>query len=210
MKKLFLSLFCIASILVFAQNWSPIQTNEKMNYQHSDSAYISHTIWVDNIDVTATDTTFFLNKVVKDHPTDIEKALRNQPQFLYNAMIKLENGIYHFTDPGYYILYSQAGLNDSWVFDLDENLTAQVILLEQEEVFGILDSVKTISLSDGSEIKISKSFGILQFPDFENGGFYELVGIQDSEYGLSVPGFWDIYNFEVGDVFQTLLGYQQL
>ncbi|MDB4303483.1 T9SS type A sorting domain-containing protein [Desulfosarcina sp.] len=202
MKISILTILSFTSLIVFGQNWSPIQTNEKINYQHSDSAFISHTIWIDHFDATGSDTTFFLNKVAKDHPTDIDKALRNQPQFLYTAMIRLENGVYHFADPGFYILKTQATTGASWVFDLDNNTLATVSEEIQEEVFGVLDSVKIISISDGSEIKLSKSFGILKFPDIGNNGFYELVGIQGTEYGLSVPGFWEIYDFEVGDVFQ--------
>jgi hypothetical protein len=42
----------------------------------------------------------------------------------------------------------------------------------------------------------------LKFPDFENGGYYELAGIQDTEFGEQVIDFWDIFDFEVGDVQQ--------
>lgn len=197
----FLSLIALSTFAI-AQNWSPILTNEKMNFQHSDSSFISHTIWVDDFDVTGSDTTLFLNKVVTDHPTDIDKALRNQPQFLFTTMNNLNNGTYHFSEPGYYILKTWSSMGDYWLFDPDNNITATVIGLMQEEIFGTMDSIKIISLSDGHEIKLSKHFGIILFPDFANNGFYELVGIQDSEYGLSVPVFWDIYNFEVGDIFQ--------
>lgn len=202
MKRLVTILLICCCNFIFAQNWSPILVNGKMNYQHSDSSYISHTIWVDTIDVTGTDTTFFLNKIVTDHPNDPNKVLRNQPQFLYIAMIRLDDGIYHFADPGFYILQTFADLNDSWVFDLDNNITAEVTQITEDVIFDVLDSVKTLSLSDGNEIRFSKNFGIIKFPDFENGVTYELVGIQGTDYGESVPGFWEIFDFEVGDVFQ--------
>lgn len=202
MKRLFTFLLLASSVVSFAQNWSPILVNEKMNYQHSDSSYISHTIWVDTIDVTGTDTTFFLNKIVTDHPNDPSKVLRNQPQFLYTAMIRLDDGYYHFADPGFYILQTHATINDTWMFDLDNNTTAEVTQLTELIIFDVPDSVKIISLSDGNEIQLSKNFGLLKFPDFENGGNFELVGIQGTEYGESVPGFWEIFDFEVGDVFQ--------
>lgn len=202
MKYISLLFLILISALAFSQNWSPIQTNEKMNYQHSDSTYISHTIWVDSASYSAGDSIFNLNRVIKDVSGNSEIVVRNQPQFLMEFIAKQGGGIYSFHYPNDYFLYTKLPVGSSWVFDFTQNIEAEIIEISVEEIFEVLDSVKLISLSDGNQIKLSKSFGIIQFPDFENGGFYELVGIQDSEYGESIPDFWDIYDFEVGDVFQ--------
>ncbi len=200
MKKIFTILGLLIAFTIHAQNWSPILTSQKMNYQHSDSAYITNTIWVDSVEIDNNDSLFYLNRIVKDVPDNPEIVLRNQAQFLSKTLIKQEGGVYLCTDPFDYLLLTKAGSGDTWNFT--NSISAEVTNITQDDVFGIQDSVKTISLSDGNEIRLSKNFGIIKFPDFENGGYYELVGIQDTELGESVPGFWEIYDFEVGDVFQ--------
>jgi len=202
MKKILLVLITMLSANLMAQNWSPILVNHKMNYQHSDSSYISHTIWVDSTQLSGTDSVFYLNRVVKDVPGNPEIVLRNQPQFLMEMMVREIYGIYSFIFPNHYFIGTQFGIGSSWTFDMTNNINAEITELLTENIFGIQDSVKVISLSDGNDIRLSKNFGILKFPDFENDGYYELVGIQNTEFGESVPDFWDIYDFEVGDVFQ--------
>ncbi|MCD4663878.1 MAG: T9SS type A sorting domain-containing protein [Bacteroidales bacterium] len=202
MKGLFTLILVLIISVLSAQNWSPILVNEKMNYKHSDSNYISHTIWVDSAFATESDSVYYLNRIVKDVPGNPEIALRNQPQFLMEFMVKQIYGIYSFHYPYDYFLSTNLPVGASWTFDLTNNIEAEITAYIVEEIFGIMDSVEVISLSDGNEIRLSKNFGILKFPDFENGGYFELVGIQNTAYGESFPDFWDIYNFEVGDVFQ--------
>ena len=200
MKQTFTILGLIIGLALNAQNWSPILTGEKMNYKHSDSAYITNTVWVDSAQIVDSDSLFFLNRIVKDVPNNQEIALRNQPQFLLKSIVKQAYGIYTCAGPYNYSILSLADLGQTW--DFTDNINAEITSISEEDIFGQTDSVKTISLSDGNEIRLSKSFGIMKFPDFENGGYFELVGIQDTDYGESIPGFWDIYNFEVGDIFQ--------
>jgi hypothetical protein len=186
-----------------AQNWSPILVNEKMNYMHSDSSYISNTIWVDSVETAVDNMIYHLNRIVKDVPDNPEIVLRNQPQFLLRQMEVIVEGIYTFNYPGEFTIKTLANPGENWIFNSENNITAEVSSISIEDVFGVQDSIKVISLSDGNEIRLSKNFGILKFADFENGGNYQLMGIQDTDYGESVPDFWDIFNFEVGDVFQT-------
>ncbi len=202
-------LFVILSSYLAAQNWSPILVNEKMNYQHSDSTYISHSIWVDSVETNGDNMIYHLNRIVKDVPGNPEIVLRNQPQFLLKQMTDQNLGYYVFSYPGEIVIKSLAGIGDGWVFNQQSFILAEVSSVAQEDVFGVQDSVKVIHLTDGNEIRLSKNFGILNFPDFDNGGYYELVGIQNSEYGESVPDFWDIFDFEVGDVFQRKYYYEE-
>ncbi|MEZ5195309.1 MAG: hypothetical protein R2764_02565 [Bacteroidales bacterium] len=46
--------------------------NEKMNYQYSTAEYISNTIWVDSASLAATDSVFYFNRIMIDHPTNSE------------------------------------------------------------------------------------------------------------------------------------------
>ena len=202
MKQLItILLYCCGTVLI-AQNWSPILVNEKMNYQHNDSSYISHSIWVENVAPQGNDTIYELNKIVIDCPDEPEKVLRNQPSFLQMNVIKQDSGKYLFSNPNNYLILTKAHMWDSWIFDQANNIIATVNGHTLTDILGTPDSVKYIGLSDGSQLRISKNFGIIKIPDFENGGYFELVGIQDTEFGESVIDFWDIYDFEVGDVFQ--------
>ncbi len=201
MKKTLTILSLIIAMAIQSQNWSPILPNEKMNYQHTDSAYITNTIWVDSVQVFDDNyTLYYLNRIVKDVPGNLEITLRNQPQFLSKNMITEGYGIYTCSSPFNYLFFTLAGLGQTWGFT--GSIEAEITNITEEDVFGVQDSIKTISLSDGNEIRLSKNFGILKFPDFENGGYFELLGIQDTEYGEQVIDFWDIFDFEVGDVFQ--------
>ena len=166
---------------ISAQNWSPILVNEKMNYQHSDSSYISNTIWVDSVETAVDNMICHLNRIVKDVPDNPEIVLRHQPQFLLKQMEATGDGIYIFSYPGEFTIKTLANPGENWIFNPENNITAEVSSISIEGVFGVQDSVKVISLSDGNEIRLSKSFGILKFPDFENNGYYELVGIQNTE-----------------------------
>jgi hypothetical protein len=202
MKKTFTILSLIITIAIHAQNWSPILPGEKMNYRHSDSVYITNTVWVDSTEISSNDIIFHLNVIVKDIPDNPNIVLRNQPQFLLKTLIKQDSGAFMCTNPSEYLLLTQADLGETW--DFASNISAEITNITEENIFNVTDSVKTISLSDGNEIWLSKNFGILKFPDFENGGNFELAGLQDTEFGEQVIDFWDIFDFEVGDVFQRL------
>ncbi|MCD4730431.1 MAG: T9SS type A sorting domain-containing protein [Bacteroidales bacterium] len=202
MKKILLVLITLTSANLMAQNWCPILVNHKMNYQHSDSSYISHTIWIDSTSISTGDSVFYFNSIVTNHPTNPQMVLRNQPQFFLKQMRKFSEGSYVFSYPGEMLIKSWAGVADPWYFDIENGIMAGISSIEIQDIFGVQDSVKIILLSTLQEIWLSKNFGILKFPDFENEGYYELVGIQNTDYGESVPDFWDIFDFEVGDVFQ--------
>ncbi len=58
-------------------------------------------------------------------------------------------------------------------------------------------------LSTNDTLILSKEFGIIRFPFAYNSPyFYQLVGINDLHLGTTVPMFEDIFNFEVGDMFE--------
>ncbi len=200
MKKTFTILGLLIAFTIHAQDWSPIMTNQKMNYKHSDSAYITNTIWVDSVEIDNNDSLFYLNRIVKDVPNNQEIVLRNQPQFFSTSIIQQESGNYYFASPFNYFIPTLAGIGDTW--DFTNSISAEVTNITEDNIFGVQDSIKTISLSDGNEIWLSKNFGILKFPDFENGGYFELIGIQDTDFGEQVIDFWDIFDFEAGDVQQ--------
>ena len=193
----------------FSQNWRPVNFGDKYSYSIDSVDYISHTIKVDSIEVVGNDTVFCLNRIMTNCDTCPNNqyndfALRNQPQFLMRKMIKVSDSLYIFQDTSEFIIMPLKKFGESWMFDEENNITASVSYAIETEIFGIPDSLKNISLSNGNKIKFSKNFGIIEFPA-DNDYSYELVGIEGSrEQGESLPNFWDFFDWEVGDIFQRM------
>jgi hypothetical protein len=186
------------------QQWRPLTSNEKFNFRIDSAGYISNSIWVDSIKIENGDSVFFLNRVVTKCDTCYYPYWRlcNQPQFLQKKIIQNPGGLYIFQEPGKYYLKTLAPLNASWLFDSVASITAQVVNKSFELIFNIYDSIKTIQLSNGDTIRLSKNHGILKFPDFNLDQHYHLEGIEGRNIGIVIPKFADFFNFNVGDIFQ--------
>jgi hypothetical protein len=222
MKKIYLFFFLFFSIPLFGQNWSPINFGDKYIFKSYENDYLAspyvansyqniptvHSIWIDSIEVINNDSVFHLNKVVKiieDYP------ITHSPDdtgFLETKMIKSDDGLsYIFEDSignATFQIHHLASLNDSWVFNVSDNISATISQIEEQDIFGNLDSVKTIQLSSGETFKLSKNYGLFSFPNFEYNSDLDLVGIEGKNVGKQLPKFDGFYNFNIGDVFQYL------
>ena len=214
-----ISVLILVTISTFSapQNWQPLQLNWKYNYKLDSAAFITNTLWIDSAEVINGDSVFYLNRIVTHcdtchainlggpNPCDSCYALKNQPQFLQRKMTKLSNGIFYFSDASRLMINSLAVLNDTWLFDSIANITAQIISVATDSVFGNIDSVKTILLSSGDTMKLSMNFGILKFPfAYSQNSYFNLAGIEGANVGEKVPGFWEIFDFNAGDMFEYL------
>jgi hypothetical protein len=186
-----------------AQNWSPLKLNEKFNYNLNGLNFITNVIWTDSVQIQGGDSVFYLNRIVTGCDTCYGfYKWSEQPDFLKTRMIRQGNGIYNFRDPGSFVIKTFAKTGDNWLYDTIGNIQAQVISETYEPVMGINDSVKEIQLSSGYSIRLSKNFGLLQFPSGQGSEIYFLEGIEGRNEGQLVPKFTEIYNFNVGDIFQ--------
>ncbi len=214
-----LIIFIFSSSFCFAQDWQPIDMGWKYNYKLDASAFITNTIWIDSTEIINGDSVSYLNRIVihcdtctaslgGPNPCDSCYALKNQPQFLQIKVTELANGIFYFNDTAKIVINSMAALNDTWLFDSINNITAQVIAVATDSVFGNIDSVKTILFTSGDTIKLSMNYGILQYPHlYGQNSYYRLAGIEGANVGEKVSGFWEIFDFNVGDVFHYRGGY---
>jgi len=192
-----------------AQQWKPVSNMDKFNFRIDTAVYISNIIAVDSFALQVGDSVCYLNRIVTDIPGISYEKLYNQPQFLERKMTQRPGGVYLFSDPHSFRINTLAGLNATWVFDSSANITAQVTSKAFEQVLTQWDSVKTITLSNSEIIRISKNHGIIQFPMQGTNHFYQLEGITGRNLGLLVPGFREIFNFNIGDVFQYRNQYMQ-
>jgi hypothetical protein len=192
-----------ASLFTHAQNWSVLNKNYKYNFSLSNPDQIECTIYADSFQVNGIDTTFFLNRIITacDTCSTPDLFLKNQPQFLQRQVL-FANGDYHFSDTFDFIIKPNAQLNLSWEFDPVSHDTAIISEVYLGQLFGQSDSMKLITFGSGDTIIISKNFGIVQFPDYASNDTYSLIGVEGPDIGLLEPTFKDIFNFNVGDIFQ--------
>lgn len=201
-------LIFVAINFSFTQNWKPINPTEKFNYT-LDGNTVYSTIWSDSSKIIEGDSMFFLNKIVLpcEDCWQSYAVLMNQPSFLLSAITLFNNGSYKLSKQDS-ILYINpfAGLNESWIFDSTNNITAEIISLSDTLIFGQTDSIKTIVLSDENEIIISKQHGIVKFPLFNDQKEYvKLFGIEGRNLGFVTPYFEDFFSFGVGDTFEYFI-----
>jgi hypothetical protein len=203
MRSFFTFLLALLAGISGAQNWAPVNRNEKFNFSLTGQNYISNTIWVDSAFASGSDSIFFLNRIVTDCDTcTAGYKLCNQGGFLKKKMIKRAGGIYEFRLPGSLVFQTLAAVGHQWLYDTANSVTATMNSKSFSVVFGISDSIERINLSNGGVIYLSKNHGVLQFTGMPVGNVYDLMGIEGRNLGALVPKFAQIYNFQVGDVFQ--------
>lgn len=207
MKRCFLLFWLLQTMTapLYAQNWFPLAPGDRFNFRHSDSALISNVIQVDSQKLLPNgDQAFFLNRIVTDCDTCVFQPgkLGNQGQFLQKTMLLKPDGRWVFSGKITFVLFPQAQVGETWLLDTAQNRTATVQNIAALEVLGESDSVKTIALSDGAQILLSKNHGLLQFPDGDTGAAFDLAGIPTRNLGEKLPGWQEFYDFETGDILE--------
>lgn len=207
MKKSFITIFTLLlSCMGFAQNWSPINLTEKFNYQNDTAVHITNTLYVDSFHVEGLDSIFYLNRIVLPCDTCQGNSqyyfLANQGQFLQKEIRKEVGNKFLFSGNNAFTLFPNAQLNESWLMDTLNNIEATISNIQTFQLFNNQDSVKTISLSTGDSILLSKNYGLVYFPELYGEDAFSLVGIHGRDLGALVSGFWEIYDFQVGDILQ--------
>lgn len=200
MKKILLLTALCASTILHAQNWKPLNLQEKFNYTHNNAGYITHFIWATSSEIVNGDSLYQLNRVVDVYEPIPEYMTIDGSQFLMREMLFTEQGLIRFQNEDTFNILSHAEIGETWNFN-DDGMTAEIVGKIPVSIFGESDSIKTIVLSSNDTIIISKNHGIVRFPDFE-GGKYMLVGIEGRDLGMIEPKFPEFFDFEVGDVFQ--------
>ncbi len=211
--------FCLCiSVSCIAQSnfdWFPFRPATQFNYQ-VDSSF-NHISTVIKIDSTSSSNPYkyYLNKVVVSCDTcqnnllvndfsDSTYILNHQAQFAGHSFSRLLNSGFYFKGSSSFVVFPFSVVGNTWIYDTTQNLNATLTAKYTQIIFGQLDSVCVIKLSNLDTIIISKSFGIIQFPIHTvSSHYFKLVGIEGaSVYGLKTKTFHDFFDFNVGDVFQ--------
>lgn len=198
-RNLHLFLILLISLPAFSQNGAPINTAEKFCYSSDDDLeIINNVLWVDSTVQMGDHEIYYFNKIVApcDTCADTLNMLMNQPQFLLDFAKVYNNGDWIFHGENQQFVLKTNFTQDEWIFDEENNITAQITGASQIMVFEELDDVIEISLSNGEFIILSQNHGILNWMDE-----YHLVGIEGRDLGVIVPTFRNMYqNWSTGDV----------
>jgi hypothetical protein len=180
-----------------AQNWALLNPAYKYNYSLGGTDTITNQIFITHIDTLGVDSfRYELNTIAELCDTCVGPDLyirTNSPQFLQRT-VNVGSGIWHFHDPGSYVVIPEANVGSSWLFDSLANVTATVISVDTLDQFGSSVARKTITLSDGGQLMISEAYGVL-----ERAG-RQLLGVHGPNVGVLTPSVQQFYGFQPGDV----------
>jgi len=124
------------------------------------------------------------------------------------------------------VIRTQAKLNEKWIVfpSYDTKIEAEVIKIEATTTLGQPDSVKTILFRvlmnpynetfdiDNQTVSISKNYGWIETINFKLFPFewgntsltkYKLIGITNPDLGIQNLTWFDVFDFQPGDVIQT-------
>ena len=204
MRSISFLLFLIGAA-ASAQDWTLLNPAFKYNFSDDGSDTISNQVFVADITLLGVDSfRYELNKVgawCASCPGQGGGWLVNQPQFMgLRATVTSTSWVLEWADREVSI-YPQVGTGGSWSYDMDQSITATVTNISEELVFGVVDSVKVISLSDGGTIRIAKAHGLLEMPGPDDGPFLA-IGIQELGLGSVIPAADAFFALMPGDVVQ--------
>ena len=200
MKRNLLFLILVIGLPAFSQNWAPINTSERFCYSSDDDLeIINNVLWVDSVQNHADFNRIFLNTTVEhcDTCSNPNLFIRSKSQFLLKQIDAFYNGDWLFYDDiDTFLIKKNGDVGDSWIFNQQQNIVAEIIEVESMDIFNVLDMVKIIVLSDNSTILLSMNHGIVNWRNQ-----YQLIGIEERELGIHVPKFEDMFSeLNEGDV----------
>ena len=185
MKNALLVLFCLISTIGFSQNYQCLQYGPK-NYFTNGYGYLRG-IRIDSVTTSGTDTYYYPYHTARtSHYAGIPSGQiidTNGGSWLGKKVIQLADGTFLFDNIWHdtTVIKTQANVGDSWVFFNDTTsvyYVASVTSLDTMTVLGVLDTIKTITITADSggaswpvdpvnnfQIKLSKNNGFVQVFD---------------------------------------------
>lgn len=185
-----------------AQNWALLNPAYRYNYSNDGTDTISNQIRVMHVDTLGVDSfRYELNTITEYCDTCFTgNVLRfRRPQFMQRT-VTVGTSTWKLDDPSSLDVYPNAVEGESWLFDPASNVTATITQIDTVDVFGITTPRKTISLSDGGQIVISRDLGVLQWRDSQ------LIGVHGPDLGRLIPSLSEVFPFQTGDVVEYRWG----
>lgn len=205
MKQFVLFLLCFSGVHVcMAQTWQPIYLNETLNYQSSANPTVLIGVFAADLSEAgdSSDVRLTLDVDTLENCNCSPFCLQLKTDFLENQIAYPGNGVVSFQNPDTFFIQTNANIGDSWAYQTDtqgNSVSANVTDIFQTEILGETDSVKTIELSNGEEIYLSKNHGISQWTRTID--TLKLVSIPSRGLGEMYLNPEEAFDFQVGDVF---------
>lgn len=188
-----LGICCLFSLSLSAQDWNLVLAGSKYNFRLNGASFVTNTIQVDGALVLGPDSVFWLSpkKGVTFSSSPYVGLVGN---ILGDTIVKHPGSVYEcrfkpitdFTYPQVNtILRTKADIGASWEYK--PGVTATVTEQKDTLCWGFPDSIKTISLSDGKVIRLSKRFGVVYLES------QTLIGLEGQDIGVQLPVLGDFY-----------------
>lgn len=200
---LLICLFAVTCQSLFSQNWNLIAPGSKYNFQLNTAAFVSNTIRVDSAAALGADSVFWLSQprglYTIGYPYIVMvgnllgDSVVKHADFSYECRFRLPLWPEYTQET--FVIRAHAEPGESWEFK--SGIMATVSEKKDSVYWGVSDSLKTIELSDGKRLRLSKQFGLL-FSENQT-----LVGLQGKDKGLQLPVLADFYSdWVAGAVFE--------
>ena len=218
MKNVFIiSCLLFLSYTLIAQDWQLLNRDYHYHFIPSPPRHnpiiidtlSPITIRVDSLDGFSS----FMNKAATLVPGELDPSYKNRIQFLQEKFTEQPDGSVWFHNPHTFVIFPPS-TPIPWTFDTLANVQVIQEEIGPSETYGEEDSIRTLVLSSGDSLVLSKKFGILRFPtryslreEFhsprgDSYRYFQQVGISGPDKGVFFPSLEEIFSFSIGDSFE--------
>ncbi len=186
MKRILLCLIFSIPFIVFGQNWQPVNPHWSPQFSLNGEENIDFSIKIDSAVISGEDIWYYLHPTYSNcqtcespisECTTVEDLLYLKQIPLFGDSILLNEDTYSFFGINL-VLKPNIFPGESYNFTLNGGLelTATCLNNSEMEVFGVLDSLKMFSFSDGRSLILSKNYGIVNYTGL-SGNTQSILGI---------------------------------
>ena len=237
MKKLLFILFSFFIQFGFGQNWELFPSAQRSFYTASaisDSFEIAEVDEFTDYGISSIfkfdawgfyglndDCVQAVENTIDEGSLYCENIKLNRFPFIDSIIVRNDTSFIYSTSVAYNMYFLSGSLpGDTWNIMQPgmEDVIIECTGISEDFVFGITDSVKTFTFSetgigtlDGMQIKLSKTYGLIQFIEFNFLGNYDGTGIppvyylegfanDDTSKGFYLPDYEDYFGYDAGDI----------
>lgn len=203
-------LTCLPAISLFSQDWAPFPPGDTLIYDRTSTPELDLSVWVEEVIETADGEEWKLNPHHRPCDTCDNLLPLWIPALLINQAFPFGSKTIVGTDGSYrlqigngrnLLLLPKDPSSSVWILDTVNGVNANLLNQYQGSIWGKTDEFRLIGLSTGDSILLSKNHGAIYFPDsISYGERLELFRIKNRGLGKEVLSFWDIYDFQPGDI----------
>jgi hypothetical protein len=184
-----------------AQDWALLNPAHKYNYSVDGTDTITNQVFVTGIDTLgANDHLFTLSRVATICDTCGGSwsvfVWPDAPQWL-GGTVRITNDVWHFSGNGSCVILPSAAEGSTWLYDTLNGVWAEMGATIAATTFGMPDEHRTISLSSGGGLLLSRDHGVLNWASG-----HVLIGINGPQLGRTIPTLTEFFPYGNGDVLE--------